>query len=71
METPALSATKPKPVKPKSKERARKVATNLEVAAVQLPDNEHNTEATAEPAHLAETAVEVATYSGQSNEIQP
>ena len=34
-EAPALSFTKPKTVKPKSKERARKVAKDAEAAAVQ------------------------------------
>ena len=49
-EAPALLATKPKTVKPKSIERARKVGIDVEAAAVQLFEGEHNTEATAKPA---------------------
>ena len=57
-------ATKPKTVTPTSKERARKVAKDAEAAAVQPPVGEQNTEATAEQAPLAETALKVATSSG-------
>ena len=69
-EAPAHSATKPKTVKPKSIERALKVAKDAETVAVQPPEGEHNTEATEEQAPLAETALEVATSSGPSNETQ-
>ena len=43
----------------------------MEAAAVQPPEGEHNTEATAEPTPLAETALEVASSSGPNNETQP
>ena len=43
----------------------------MEAAEVEPPEGGYNTEATAEPAPLAERTLEVATFSGQGNEIQP
>ena len=66
-ETPGLSATNPKTVKPKSNERALQVAKDIEAAEVTPHNYEHTTEATAEPAPSVETTLVVTTSSNLNN----